>query len=231
MSYRLTKHGTYASTMYPSSSTHGQSWGRSSRDAFPTPFYRAKADVKTVFSTNSSTDSLQEYNQQLQRQQREASLEELFNENATLVQKTAIAEHELSASRSDQARLEERVFELDSSLTEARKELQRLSRAKKDCDRELEESNSALEKERTQWADREAELNRSLKFATRPLIVQAPKKGKESSTQRDRCKSGVHACQQHKHCINSRKKQNIVPCIGDFYREREAAPRSGQRID
>ncbi|KAK3817636.1 MAG: hypothetical protein J3Q66DRAFT_340601 [Benniella sp.] len=93
--------------------------------------------------------------------------------------KTAIAEHELSASRSDQARLEERVFELDSSLTEARKEVQRLSRAKKESDRELEQSNSALEKERTQWAEREAELNRSLKFATRPLIVQAPKKEKE----------------------------------------------------
>lgn len=200
MSYRLTRHGKYATTMYPSS-TVGQSWDRSSRDAFH-PFYRAKSDAQTVFSSgsNSSTDSLGEYNQQLQRQQREANLEELFNENAALVQKTAIAEQELNASRSDQARLEERVFELDSGLTEARKEVQRLSRAKKDIDRELEQNNSAFEKERAQWAEREAELNRSLKFATRPLIVQAPKKGKETVA------DGVHACQQQQNSVQLHSK-------------------------
>ncbi|KAI8595929.1 hypothetical protein EDD21DRAFT_21244 [Dissophora ornata] len=90
--------------------------------------------------------------------------------------KNALAQQEVNSARNNQARLESQIYELDQSLAEARKESQRQMRAKKDSDRLLEQNNAALEKERALWAEREAELTRSLKFATRPLVVQAPAK-------------------------------------------------------
>ncbi|KAK3818119.1 MAG: hypothetical protein J3R72DRAFT_460362 [Linnemannia gamsii] len=96
--------------------------------------------------------------------------------------KNALALQEVASARNNQARLENQVYELDQSLTEARREAQRLSRAKKDFDRQQEQSNANFERERVLWAEREAELVRSVKFATRPLVVQAPAKEREAST-------------------------------------------------
>ncbi|CAO3570782.1 unnamed protein product [Mortierella alpina] len=90
--------------------------------------------------------------------------------------KTALAQQEVTSVRNNQARLENQVYELDQKLAEARKENHRLSRAKKDFDRQLDQSKTAFEKERSLWSERETELVRSVKFATRPLIVQAPPK-------------------------------------------------------
>ncbi|KAF9168388.1 hypothetical protein BGX21_008060 [Mortierella sp. AD011] len=195
MSVRLTKHGRYASTQYPSTSNESDS--SNSTDTFrsksgqsytrehdyqslgspsmntPTSIYRAKSAAKTVFSTSSSIESLQDYNHQ---QHQAATTAELLNENLILVQKNALAQQEVNSARNNQARLENQVYELDQSLAEARKEAQRLLRAKKDSERQLDQSNAAFERERTQWLEREAELVRSLKFATRPLVVQAPAK-------------------------------------------------------
>ncbi|KAF9983390.1 hypothetical protein BGZ65_001857 [Modicella reniformis] len=93
--------------------------------------------------------------------------------------KNALAQQEVNAARNNQARLEDKVYDLDQSLAEAHKEIQQLLRTKRDNDREYDQNNAAFERERSLWADREAELSRSLKFATRPLIVQAPKKERE----------------------------------------------------
>ncbi|KAG0068701.1 hypothetical protein BGZ90_000471 [Linnemannia elongata] len=92
--------------------------------------------------------------------------------------KTVFTQQEVASARNNQARLENQVYELDQSLTEARREAQRLSRAKKDFDRQIEQNNANFERERALWAERESELVRSVKFATRPLVVQAPAKGK-----------------------------------------------------
>lgn len=96
--------------------------------------------------------------------------------------KNALAQQEVASARNNQARLENQVYELDQSLTEARREAQRLSRAKKDFDRQIEQNNANFERERALWAERESELVRSVKFATRPLVVQAPAKEREAST-------------------------------------------------
>ncbi|KAF9930664.1 hypothetical protein FBU30_000204 [Linnemannia zychae] len=136
----------------------------------------------TVFSTSNSIESLQQYYQQQQLQQEATTAADLLKENLSLVQKNALAQQEVASARNNQARLENQVYELDQSLTEARKEAQRLSRAKKDFDRQLEQNNSNFERERALWAERETELLRSLKFATRPLIVQPPVKEREAST-------------------------------------------------
>ncbi|KAF9353464.1 hypothetical protein BGX26_008777 [Mortierella sp. AD094] len=141
-----------------------------------TSFYHSKAATKTVFSTSSSIESLQDYNRQQQQQQQAATTAELLNENLALIQKNALAQQEVNSARNNQARLENQVYELDQSLAEARKESQRLLRAKKDSERQLDQSNAAFERERTQWLEREAELVRNLKFATRPLVVQAAAK-------------------------------------------------------
>jgi chromosome segregation ATPase len=132
---------------------------------------------KTVFSTNSSAESLQQYYQQHQQEHEAATTQDLLNENLSLVQKNALAQQEAASARNNQARLENQVYELDKSLTEARREAQRLFRAKKDFDRQLEQNNANFERERVLWAEREAELVRSVKFATRPLIVHPPAKG------------------------------------------------------
>ncbi|KAF9284688.1 hypothetical protein BGZ88_009843 [Linnemannia elongata] len=96
--------------------------------------------------------------------------------------KNALAQQEVASARNNQARLENQVYELDQSLTEARREAQRLSRAKKDFDRQIDQNNANFERERALWAERESELVRSVKFATRPLVVQAPAKEREAST-------------------------------------------------
>ncbi|KAF9138701.1 hypothetical protein BG015_002280 [Linnemannia schmuckeri] len=96
--------------------------------------------------------------------------------------KNALAQQEVASARNNQARLENQVYELDQKLTEARREAQRLSRAKKDFDRQIEQNNANFERERALWAERESELVRSVKFATRPLVVQAPAKEREAST-------------------------------------------------
>ncbi|KAG0326467.1 hypothetical protein BGZ99_009499 [Dissophora globulifera] len=140
--------------------------------------------AKTVFSTsNSSVDSLQDQQQHFLEHEQHTSMsaEELFNENLVLAQKNALAQQEVNSARNNQARLENQVFDLDRTLSDARKELQRALRAKKDGDRQLEQSNAGFERERTLWAEREAELMRSLKFATRPLVVQAPVKEEQWS--------------------------------------------------
>lgn len=67
-------------------------------------------------------------------------------------------------------------------MAEAREETRRLLRAKKDHDRQMEQSTSAFERERSLWLEREAELLRSIKFATRPLIVQPPAKGNNDTS-------------------------------------------------
>ncbi|KAF9403794.1 hypothetical protein BGZ94_004495, partial [Podila epigama] len=95
---------------------------------------------------------------------------DLLNENLALVQKNLLAQQEVNSARNNQARLENQVYELDQSLSEARKEIQRLQRTKKDFDRHTEQNAAMMERERALWAEREAELLRSLKFATRPLI-------------------------------------------------------------
>lgn len=130
----------------------------------------------TVFSTSASTDSLEEL--QSQHSSSIATHADLLNENHTLVQKNALAQQEVNSARNNQARLENQVYELDQSLAEAREETRRLLRAKKDHDRQMEQSSSAFERERSLWFEREAELLRSIKFATRPLVVQPPAKGK-----------------------------------------------------
>ncbi|KAG0217121.1 hypothetical protein B0O80DRAFT_500338 [Mortierella sp. GBAus27b] len=201
MSIRMTKHGRYASAHYPSTSKVGyhqyhyqhHPWDRRRGDAFLS-CYRNKRMMmmeegdKTVFTTggggNSSLESLPEYDEEEDSEDQEggstaSTLEALFNENAFLAQQKALAQQEMTAARNDQARLEEKMYSLDQSLADARKEILRLQRAKRDVDREYEKDTIAFERERSQWADRESELSRSLKFATRPLIVQAPKKEKE----------------------------------------------------
>jgi len=143
-----------------------------------TSFYHSK----TVFSTSNSIESLHQYHPQHNPQQqpnRPTTPSELLNENLALVQKNALAQQEVISVRNIQARLENQIFELDQDLAEARKESQRLLRAKKDFDRHQEQSSAAFEREQSLWAEREAELLRSLKFATRPLVVQAPAKGTE----------------------------------------------------
>ncbi|KAF9111026.1 hypothetical protein BGX27_005487 [Mortierella sp. AM989] len=147
-----------------------------------TSFYYSNTAPETVFSTSSSIESLQEYNRQ---QQQASTTAELLNENIVLVQKNALAQQEVNSVRNNQVRLENQVFELDQSLAEARKESQRLLRAKKDSERHLDQSNAAFERERTLWLEREAELVRSLKFATRPLIVQAPAKEDRSDFEKE----------------------------------------------
>ncbi|KAF9914553.1 hypothetical protein BX616_008039 [Lobosporangium transversale] len=135
---------------------------------------------KAVFCNNNSAESLLEYDHQQQQQQQAASIAELLRENLALTQKNVLAQQEVSQAQNNQARLENQVYELDQKLAESRKEIQRLQRAKKDNDRQLDQNNAAFEKERAMWAQREAELTRRLKFATRPLIVQAPAKEEES---------------------------------------------------
>ncbi|KAF9340614.1 hypothetical protein BGZ91_001130 [Linnemannia elongata] len=142
------------------------------------PLYHSK----TVFSTSNSVESLQQYYQQHQLQQESQAAADLLKENLSLVQKNALAQQEVASARNNQARLENQVYELDQSLTEARREAQRLSRAKKDFDRQIEQNNANFERERALWAERESELVRSVKFATRPLVVQAPAKEREAST-------------------------------------------------
>ncbi|KAF9966114.1 hypothetical protein BGZ70_003244 [Mortierella alpina] len=83
---------------------------------------------------------------------------ELLKENLALVQKTALAQQEVTSVRNNQARLENQVYELDQKLAEARKENHRLSRAKKDFDRQLDSTKTAFEKERSLWSERETEL-------------------------------------------------------------------------
>ncbi|KAF9433837.1 hypothetical protein BGZ76_008918 [Entomortierella beljakovae] len=132
-----------------------------------------------VFSTSSSIESLVEYSRQ-QSHQQPTTTAELLNENLALIQKNALAQQEVNSVRNNQIRLENQVYELDQSLAESRKESQRLLRAKKDNERQLEQRNAAFERERVLWIEREAELVRNLKFATRPLIVQAPAKDDRS---------------------------------------------------
>ncbi|KAF9201460.1 hypothetical protein BGZ49_008301 [Haplosporangium sp. Z 27] len=209
----MTKHGRYPSTQYTATSYEPDSpnsiFGpplptdtvRSKREPFTwehdhqpldpaslngsTSFYKTNAVPKTVFSTSGSIESLQEYSQQQQQQQQATNTSELLNENLILVQKNALAQQEVNSARNNQARLENQVYELDQSLAEARKESQRLLRAKKDSERQLDQNNAAYERERTQWLEREAELLRSLKFATRPLIVQAPTKEDRGDIERE----------------------------------------------
>ncbi|KAG0049391.1 hypothetical protein BGZ83_005798 [Gryganskiella cystojenkinii] len=165
----------------------------------PTTFYHSK--TATVFSTSNSIESLHQYHQQLNPQQqqpngnssnsnnnhtkRPTTPSELLNENLALVQKNVLAQQEMISARSTQARLENQVYELDQNLAEARKEAQKLLRAKKDFDRQQEQSTAAFERERTLWVEREAELMRSLKFATRPLIVQAAKEDVDKDSAED----------------------------------------------
>ncbi|KAF9904412.1 hypothetical protein EC991_002686 [Linnemannia zychae] len=198
MSVRTTKHGRYASTHYPTTTLESDSRNSLLGPLLPTEKLQAKRghstiwehDVqdqplyhsKTIFSTSNSVESLQQYYHQHQQQQESATAADLLKENLSLVQKNALAQQEVASARNNQARLENQVYELDQSLTEARREAQRLSRAKKDFDRQIEQSNANFERERALWAEREAELVRSVKFATRPLIVQAPAKEREAST-------------------------------------------------
>lgn len=214
MSVRITKHGRYASTHYPSSSfsyepasyesdptsllgpllptdnLHRSNFSRTKGQPFAWEHNRAttSADLDsssyysysstanaTVFSTSASIDSLQEL--QSQNSSSVATHADLLNENHTLIQKNALAQQEVNSARNNQARLENQVYELDQSLTEAREEARRLLRAKKDYDRQMEQSVAAFDRERSLWLEREAELLRSIKFATRPLIVQPPAKG------------------------------------------------------
>ena len=191
---RTTKHGRYASTHYPSTELQSDSGSSLLGPLLPTDALRSKRDQltiwehdfqeqplyhsKTVFSTSNSVESLKQfYHQHHPLQPESATAADLLKENLSLVQKNALAQQEVASARNNQARLENQVYELDRSLTEARREAQRLSRAKKDFDRQLEQNTSDFEKERALWVEREAELVRSLKFATRPLIVQAPAKG------------------------------------------------------
>ncbi|KAF9166945.1 hypothetical protein DFQ26_006344 [Actinomortierella ambigua] len=84
-------------------------------------------------------------------------------------------QQEVTSARNDRARLESKVYELDQTLAELRKDNLRLHRTKKDHDKQLERNAASFDQERALWQEREQELVRSLKFATRPLIVQAPK--------------------------------------------------------
>lgn len=193
MSIRTTKHGRYASIHYPSTAYefdsnnsllgpllptgtlqpnrgHSAIWEHDVQDQ---PLYHGK----TVFSTSNSVESLQQYYQQHHLQQESQAAADLLKENLSLVQKNALAQQEVASARNNQARLENQVYELDQSLTEARREAQRLSRAKRDFDRQIEHNHANFERERALWAERESELVRSVKFATRPLVVQAPTKG------------------------------------------------------
>ncbi|KAF9128035.1 hypothetical protein BGW39_005376 [Mortierella sp. 14UC] len=198
MSVRTTKHGRYASTHYPTTTFESDSRSSLLGPLLPTEKLQTKHDhstvwehdvqdqplyhSKTVFSISNSVESLKQHYQQHQQQQESSTAADLLKENLSLVQKNALAQQEVASARNNQARLENQVYELDQSLTEARREAQRLSRAKKDFDRQLEQHNTNFERERVLWAEREAELMRSVKFATRPLIVQAPAKEREAST-------------------------------------------------
>ncbi|KAF9196875.1 hypothetical protein BGZ50_005950 [Haplosporangium sp. Z 11] len=198
MSVRLIKHGRYASTQCPTiyeSDSSGSLLG----PLVPADTFRnrhsqlllleqeqqpldlsachndALSPTATVFSTSDTSESLYLYQQQ-QQQQPAVNAANLLKENFALVQKNVLALQEVASVRNDQVRLENQVYQLDQSLAESRKENQRLLRAKRDFDRQLQQSNAAFERERSLWSDREAELVRSLKFATRPLIVQPPAK-------------------------------------------------------
>ncbi|KAF9310899.1 hypothetical protein BG003_008004 [Podila horticola] len=148
----------------------------------------------TVFSTSASTDSLEEL--QSQHSSSIATHADLLNENHTLVQKNALAQQEVNSARNNQARLENQVYELDQSLAEAREETRRLLRAKKDHDRQMEQSSSAFERERSLWFEREAELLRSIKFATRPLVVQPPAKDRQETDREPAIEAVPPAIQQ-----------------------------------
>ncbi|KAG0257339.1 hypothetical protein BG011_004013 [Mortierella polycephala] len=139
----------------------------------PTCHSDTLSPTTTVFSTS---ESLYLYQQQQQQQQPTANAANVLKENFALVQKNVLALQEVASVRNDQVRLENQVYQLDQNLAESRKENQRLLRSKRDFDRQLQQSNAAFERERSLWSDREAELVRSLKFATRPLIVQPPAK-------------------------------------------------------
>ncbi|KAF8928286.1 hypothetical protein BGZ47_001717 [Haplosporangium gracile] len=125
------------------------------------------------------------------------------------------AQQEVASARNNQARLENQVYELDQRLTEARREAQRLSRAKKDFDRQIGQNNANFERERALWAERESELVRSVKFATRPL-VQAPAKEREASTSSKEVDGDSPVVQQQIAEINAahtralRAQENIV---------------------
>ncbi|KAF9978209.1 hypothetical protein BGZ73_003390 [Actinomortierella ambigua] len=92
-----------------------------------------------------------------------------------LTQKNTQMQQEVASARNEHARLESQVFELNQTIAEMRKENFRLLRAKKDYDKQMERNTIAFDQERALWQEREQELVRSLKFATRPLIVQPPK--------------------------------------------------------
>ncbi|KAG0024999.1 hypothetical protein BGZ81_007503 [Podila clonocystis] len=110
--------------------------------------------------------------------------------------KNALAQQEVNSARNNQARLENQVYELDQSLADAREETRRLLRAKKDHDRQMEQSSSAFERERSLWLEREAELLRSIKFATRPLIVQPPAKDRQETDREPAIEAVPPAIQQ-----------------------------------
>ncbi|KAG0225755.1 hypothetical protein BGW42_004100 [Actinomortierella wolfii] len=98
-----------------------------------------------------------------------------------LTQKNTQMLQEVASARNDRVRLENQVYELDQTIANMRKENLRLQRAKKDYDKQMERNTAAFEQERALWQEREQELLRSLKFATRPIIVQQPKDSTEDT--------------------------------------------------
>ncbi|KAG0200540.1 hypothetical protein BGX28_006419 [Mortierella sp. GBA30] len=200
MSARPIKHGRYASSNYPSTVYESESSNSLLGPPLPLSFgdissslHSKASSAATTLSSHCSIESLRQHLQdqdkhqyselQQDREQYQlpwssavVSTTELLNKNIALAQKTALAQQEVISVRNNQARLENQVYELDQKLAEVRKENHRLSRAKKDFDRQLEQSKTAFEKERSLWSERETELVRSVKFATRPLVVQAPAK-------------------------------------------------------
>ncbi|KAI1295957.1 hypothetical protein EDD11_007686 [Mortierella claussenii] len=143
-----------------------------------------KAKAFSTIGNRSSTESLRECYRQQQEQQAAVSTE-LLSEKLALLQKNVLAQQEVNQARNNQARLENQVYELDQNLAESRKETQRVLRDKKDRERQLEKSNAIFEAERALWVEREAELVRNLKFATRPLVVQSPTKEEHNSINKE----------------------------------------------
>ncbi|KAF9395767.1 hypothetical protein CPC16_006953 [Podila verticillata] len=208
MSVRITKHGKYASTHYPSSSF---SYEATSYESDPTSLLGPLLPTDNLHRSNFSRTKGQpfawEHNRAAGADLGSSSYyssaanatvfsTNLLNENHALIQKNALAQQEVNSARNNQARLENQVYELDQSLTEAREEARRLLRAKKDFDRQMEQSSAAFERERSLWLEREAELLRSIKFATRPLIVQPPAKERQETDREPAIEAVPPAIQQ-----------------------------------
>ncbi|KAF9578734.1 hypothetical protein BGW38_005323 [Lunasporangiospora selenospora] len=153
-----------------SRSSSSYSWDRNGDDPQATNYFSSNNSTEPFHHSNSHGHS---HSSQYALQQREH--EYLLNEHRALTQKHALAQREVISARNHQARLENQIYELDQSLANARKETQRSQRAKREQERQFEQNSSAFERERAMWQEREAELARSLKFATRPLITQPAK--------------------------------------------------------